>query len=82
MLREPEAVVGQAQASEHEQGQLHGRPELASHLLDGAEQVGVVLGEAADAGHARQLARLLVAVDGAELGQPDGQVAVAPRLAA
>ena len=42
--------------------------------------MGVVLGEAADAGQARQLARLLVAVDRAELGQPHRQVAVAPRL--
>ena len=42
--------------------------------------MGVVLGEAADAGHAGQLARLLVAVDRAELGQADRQVAVAARL--
>ena len=46
----------------------------------GAEQVGVVLGEAADPGQARQLARLLVAVDRAELGQPQRQVAIAARL--
>ena len=42
--------------------------------------MGVVLGEAADAGQAGELAGLLVAVDGAELGQPDGQVAIAARL--
>jgi hypothetical protein len=41
--------------------------------------VGVVLGEAADPRHAAELARLLVAVDGAKLGQPQGQVLVAVR---
>ncbi len=41
--------------------------------------MGVVLGEPADSRHAPELARLLVAVDGAELGQPQGQVLVAVR---
>ena len=53
--------------------------DLRRHLLLGAEQVGVVLGEAAHAGHAAEFAGLLPAVDGAELGQPHGQVAVAVR---
>ena len=80
-LREPDAVVGQSQARvEEELRHLHRRAELASDLLVGAEQVGVVLGEAADAGQPRELARLLVAVDRAELGQPQRQIAVAPRL--
>ena len=46
----------------------------------GAKQVGIVLGEAADPGQPRQLARLLVAIDRAKLRQPHRQLAVAPRL--
>jgi hypothetical protein len=49
-------------------------------LFLGAEEVGVVLGEAADAGHAVELAGLLPAIDGAELGEAHGQVAVGVRL--
>jgi len=41
--------------------------------------VGIVLGEAADPRHAAELTRLLVAVDGAELGQPQRQILVAVR---
>ena len=55
-------------------------PQLGLDLLGRDEQVGVVLGEAADAGHAGQLAGLLEAIDGAELGEPHRQVAVAARL--
>ena len=47
------------------------------HLLFGAEEVRVVLGEAADAGHAAEFAGLFPAIDGAEFGQADRQVAVA-----
>ena len=50
-------------------------------LVFGAEQVRVVLGEAAHAGHAAEFAGLLPAIDRAELGQAHGQVAVAARLA-
>jgi hypothetical protein len=49
-------------------------------LFLGAEEVGVVLGEAADAGHAVELAGLFPAIDGAELGEAHGQVAVGVRL--
>ena len=42
--------------------------------------MGIVLGETAHAGEAVQLARLLVAVHGAELGVAHGQVAVAAGL--
>ena len=38
--------------------------------------MGVVLGEAADAGHAAEFAGLFPAIDGAELGEAHGQVAV------
>ena len=46
------------------------------HLLAGAEDVGVVLGHAPHAGQPVHDARLLVAVDGAELEQPQRQLAV------
>ena len=74
------AVVGHAERGEdglHERQAAH---DLALHLLLGAEEVGVVLGEAADAGHAVELAGLFPAVDGAELGEAHGQIAVAVRL--
>ena len=77
---QPHAVVVQAQRLQHELGHLDAAAELVGHLLFGAEDVGVVLGEAADPGHAVQLARLLEAIDRAELGQPQRQFAIAPRL--
>ena len=77
---QPHAIIVQPQRLQHEAGHLDAAAELVGHLLLGAEDVGVVLGEAADARHAVQLARLLEAVHRAELGQPQRQVAVAPRL--
>ena len=50
-------------------------------LLVGAEEVGVVLGEAADAGHAAELAGFFPTVDGAELGEADREIAVAVVIA-
>ena len=50
--------------------------DLGLDLLGRAEDVGVVLGEAAHAEQAVQGAAALVAVDGAELGPAQGQVAV------
>ena len=47
------------------------------HLVEPAEDVGVVLGERAHAEQPVQDARELMAVDVAELGQPQGQLAVA-----
>ena len=49
----------------------------SSHLVVGAEQVGVILGEAAHAGHAAQFAGFLPAVDGAKLREAHRQVPVA-----
>ena len=54
--------------------------DFGSDLFLGAEEVGVVLGEAADAGHAVEFAGLFPAVDGAELGEAHGEVAVGVRL--
>ncbi len=74
------AVVLEADRLEHELHQVERVLEFVFDLLGRAEEVGVVLREAADAEHAVEFARLLVAVNGAELGQTDRQVAVAPRL--
>ena len=48
-------------------------------MLRHAEDVGVVLREPADTRQAAELTRLLVAVDGAELRQPQRELLVAPR---
>ncbi len=45
-----------------------------------AEQVSIILSKSTDAGHAGEFAGLLVAVDGAELGEADGEVSVAAGL--
>ena len=50
-------------------------------MLFGAEQVGIILREAAHAGHAAEFAGFFPAVDGAEFGQPYGQIAIAVRVA-
>src|SRR5690606_17663344 len=55
--------------------------QLARHLFLRAENVSIVLGKSADAGHAAELAGLLPAVDRAELRQADGEVAVAVGVA-
>ena len=57
--------------------QVDAAADLGAELVGGDEEVGVVLGEAADAGHAAELAALLPAVDGAELGEANRQVPVA-----
>ena len=74
------AVVGHAERGEDDLDQREAAEHFRGDLLLGAEEVGVVLGEAADAGHAVELAGLLPAVDGAELGEAHRQVAVAVRL--
>ena len=51
--------------------------DLVLELVGAAEDVRVVLGEAAHAHEAVQHARALEAVDGAELGVAEGQLAVA-----
>ncbi len=56
--------------------------DLGGHLLLGAEDVGVVLGDEPHAGEAVESARELVAVQRCGFGVADRQVAVAPQLAA
>ena len=61
-------------------GEFHGLAEFVADLFGGTEEVGVVLGEAADACEAGEFAGLFVAVDGAEFGEAEGEVAVAAGL--
>jgi len=77
-IAEPDADAVFLHAEDVEDGLDEGEAplDLGGDLVLGAEEVGVVLGEAADAGHAVELAGLLPAVDGAELGEADGHVAV------
>ncbi len=79
--RDLRGVVGEIERAEDGHREVDGGLELFLDLIRAAEDVGVVLREAADAGEAAQLAALLVAVDRPELGQADGQIAVGARLA-
>ena len=72
-----DAVVLHAERFEDDFDEVEAADDLVLDLFVGAEQVGVVLGEAAHPGHAAELAGFLPAVDGAELGEADRQVAVA-----
>ncbi len=72
-----EAVVAQQVQDEGEQV-----VQLVRHLLLGAVDVRVVLGEAAGAGEPVDDAGLLVPVDGAELEQPQRQFPVGPAAGA
>ena len=66
--------------TDDELDQVESRAEFVFDLFRSAEEVRIVLGQPADAEHAVQFARLLVAVDGAEFCQPHRQLAVTPRL--
>jgi hypothetical protein len=77
--RKLNAVVFQPHALEHELHQIESGPELFLDLIGGAEEVGVVLGQSANAEHAVEFARLLVPVDRSEFRQPHRQIAIAPR---
>jgi len=54
-------------------------PDDVAHLVHGAEDVGVVLLEAADADEARQGSRQLVPVQDAEVGHANGQLSPGAR---
>ena len=73
-------VVGHAERGEHFLHEFETSLHLRGYLLLGAEEMRVILSEAAHAGHAIQLSRLLPSVDGSELRQPHRQIAVAVRL--
>ena len=52
------------------------QPSTRIQLIARAKDVGVVLGEAAYAQEAVEHARALVAIDGAEFGEAEGQLAI------
>ena len=54
--------------------------EFFLELVRPYEQVGVVLGEAANSGKSVELSALLVAVNGSELGKPQRKILVGTRL--
>src|SRR3954447_16287557 len=56
--------------------EVNNAADFVDHLLGAAEDVSIVLSEAADSKHAGQRARALVAVDRAELRQADRQIAI------
>src|SRR5690606_27073132 len=74
------AVVGHAQRREDCFHESETALDFAGDLFFGAEEVGVVLREAADAGHAVEFAGLFPAIHGAELGEAHGEIAVAVGL--
>ncbi len=69
--------LGEAEGLEDGFGEVDAGDDLVFDLTGGAEDVGVVLGKAADAEEAVHGAGALVAVDVAEFGETDGEVAVA-----
>ncbi len=75
-----DSVVGHAERGEHGFHERETALDFGGDLLLRAEEVGVVLGEAAHAGHAVEFAGLLPAIHGAELGEAHGQVAIGMRL--
>jgi hypothetical protein len=72
---------GEAEGLEDGIGKVDAGDDLVFDLRGGAEDVGVVLGKAADAQQAVHCPATLVAVDVAQLGVADGEVAVAARVA-
>ena len=77
-----DAVIVHAKRVEHDLHQREAAEHFGGHLFLGAEEMCVILREAADAGHAVELARLLPAVNRAELRQTHRHVAVAVRSGA
>ena len=74
------AVVGHAEGREDGFDEGEAALDFLRDLVGRAEEVGIILSEAADAGHAVEFAGLFPAVNGAEFGESDGQVAVAVGL--
>ena len=73
--------LGEAEAAQDAEREGERAADLGLDLLRGAEDVGVVLREAAHAQQAVAHALLLEAVDGAQLGPAQRQVAVRPAAA-
>ena len=69
-------VLVEAEGFQHGERELHAADDLVLDLFGGAENMGVVLGEAADAQQPVHHARTLVPIDRTEFAQPHRQVAV------
>ena len=69
-------ILVEAESFHHRQGEIDAGFHFAFDLRGHAENVRVVLGEAAHAQQAVQHAGALVAIDGAELGEAHGQLAI------
>jgi hypothetical protein len=76
-----DAVVVHAEGVEHDLHEREAAEDFGGDLFLGAEEMGIVLREAAHAGHAVELTALLPAIHRAELGEAHRQIAVAVRLA-
>ena len=77
LRRQVERELVEAERPQHRQDEVEQRGDLGRRLFRGAEDVAVVLGEAADAHQAVQRPGSLVAVHRAELEHPQRQLAVA-----
>ena len=75
-----DAVVAQAKGGEDGAHEVKAAVDFGGELFFGAEEVAVVLGEAAHAGHAAEFAGLFPAVNGAEFVEAHGEVAVGAGL--
>ena len=79
--READCIISHAESAEDFLNESEAALNLITNLLWGAEKVGIILGETADAREAAELAGLLPAIDGAELSEAHGQITVAAVLA-
>ena len=79
-VREVDLVLGEAELAQDLLGQVEHARDLIGELLGQAEDVRVVLREAAHAEEALQRARALVAVHGAQLAPAEREVLVRLRL--
>ena len=70
-------VVVESEGTDEVECEVEHTQHLVFHLIGAAEDVGVVLGEAAHTHGAVQGAAALVTIDGAKLAEAQGQVAVA-----
>src|SRR5581483_11152935 len=78
--RKPCAEAGEADDLAHVLREANDVAEFVAQLFRRDEDVGIVLRKSTDAAHAIEFPGLLVAIDGAELRQADGKIAIRMRL--
>ena len=74
-------LLGELEGSKHALDNLHHLDELFLHLVRTAENMCIVLGKRAHSGETVKLARLLIAIDGAELSAAERQFLIRTWLA-